>query len=174
MGNVEDWNRQQAVPPCGHLIIAVSLIMGLLSLAVGIFLLLITQESRTWPSTQGVISESWWMQGTKSSCAVIRYKYRVGERSYEGNSILPYSNEYSQAEQRLKVDQYPVGANVKVFYDPNHPQNSCLEVGVVTTTPFALFGVAVLCAAVVISYSRRIWRVRRIYETMNTAPRVAL
>lgn len=146
MSNVENWERKHALPPAAsYLLVGASLMLGFFILALAISQLWSTRKSRSWAQIQGVISESTWAPARsrhESGFAQIAYKYSIDGQSYEGSNILPGKNEYSDPEQREKLRQYPVGAIVTVFYDPNHPQDSCLEPGVVTSLPFLLLAIA--------------------------------
>jgi len=146
MSNVEDWERKNALPSvASYLLVGASLALGLFILALAISQLWSTHSSKSWAQTQGVISQSIWAPPRsrhEDGFAQITYNYSLGGQRYEGSNLLPGKNEYSNPEQREKLRQYPVGAIVTVFYDPSHPQDSCLEPGVATSLPFLLLGVA--------------------------------
>ena len=143
--NVEDWERLHALSPAlSYFLTAVVLLMGLGFLGGGISMLWSTQKSKSWPHTPGVISESEWRLTNRSNgIAHIVYRYSVAGQSYDGNNILPGINEYTSTDEEAKVRQYRPGSRVTVFYDPSDPQNSCLEVGVLTRNPFIVLGLAI-------------------------------
>ncbi len=146
MSNVEDWERKHSLPPVmSGLLLVASLGMGFGFLFAGILQLKITNESKSWAHTDGVISQSRWREGrgSGSGSAQITYRYSVGGQSYEGSNILPGSNEYSEPDHRSKFRQYSTGTKVTVFYDPTDAQNSCLEVGVITRYPFIFIGLGI-------------------------------
>ena len=75
--------------------------------------------------------------------AEIRYRYRVGRRQYESNDFV-YNTMHSftrEDEARMEVAAYPVGRTVRVFYNPDNPQQACLRPGKV---PFGLYLAALL------------------------------
>jgi hypothetical protein len=159
MSNFEDWERQNSLPPkLAWILVAVCVLFGFAFLFVGTSQLYATQESKTWPHTKGVITESWWKSGHKSSCAVIKYKYSVGGQVFEGSNILPGRNEFLPSEEKEKLRQYPTGANVDVFYDPLDPQNSCLEVGVINRLPFLLLGIGAFFLIGACAFTWRLWK----------------
>jgi hypothetical protein len=143
--NVEEWERLHALSPAlSYFFTGVALLLGLGLFGAGISMLWSTQNSKTWPHTPGVISESEWrLRGRDDGIAHIVYRYSVAGQSYDGNNILPGINEYTSSDEEAKVRQYRPGSSVTVFYDPSDPQNSCLEVGVLTRTPFIMLGLAI-------------------------------
>ena len=94
--------------------------------------------SRNWASTQGVIYQSRFIDRgrRRDSEAQIRYRYSVNGQSYEGGNLLPGSLAYTDSDEEEKVRQYRPGMTVPVYYDPQHPESSALEVGVMTRWPF--------------------------------------
>ena len=94
--------------------------------------------SRNWTATQGVIYQSRFIDRgrRRDSEAQIRYRYSVGGQSYEGGNLLPGSLAYTDADEEEKVRQYRPGMTVPVYYDPQNPNTSALEVGVMTRFPF--------------------------------------
>ena len=92
-------------------------------------------RSLRWPATDGVIVESrvereWGIHGPHST-AKIRYAYVVPGNKFENDTIafglvrgmLTWG--YSDRE----VQRFPKGRAIDVFYDPGHPEVSCLERG---------------------------------------------
>lgn len=94
--------------------------------------------SRSWASTQGVIYQSRFIDRgrRRDSEAQIRYRYSVNGQSYEGSNLLAGSLAYTDADEEEKVRQYRPGMTVPVYYDPQRPESSALEVGVLTRFPF--------------------------------------
>jgi Protein of unknown function (DUF3592) len=162
MSNVEDWDRRHALPPAlSYVLIGAALVLGFGFLGGAISQLWSSHKSKSWAQTQGVISESKWVpnhlqhgEGT----AQIAYRYSVGGQSYEGTNILPGLNEYLTPDKQAKLRQYPVGATVTVFYDPTDPQNSSLEIGVITELTFIMFGLAIFF---LLGAGAFIWRMRK-------------
>ena len=92
------------------------------------------KKSAEWPPTNGAITASnlqvRYFRGTKGYYAAIRYRYRVADRDYEGDQISFNRVHAATADAWQKViDEYPVGKDVKVFYDPKNPSTAVLEPG---------------------------------------------
>jgi hypothetical protein len=93
--------------------------------------------SKNWPATTGKIiasgieprrSRSGSGSGT-SYYPVVQYQYVIDGRTYMGNRIT-FGNQVGYGWTNMaqkQVDQYPPGANVAVFYDPNDPGMAVLE-----------------------------------------------
>lgn len=120
-------------------------------------------RSQTWPAATGTISHSEMgtdtsLTGTsrtanKTYAARIKYRYMVGSRVYNGNTIclggVLNTSFKSRAEERL--DKYPEGATVAIYYNPANPKVSCLErhgeiayFGYLIGGGIALFGALIL------------------------------
>ena len=96
-------------------------------------------RSQTWPIAIGTITHS--KIGVDNSqtgpsrtanrtyAASIEYRYMVGPRVYSGKTIclggVLNTSFKSRAEERL--DKYPEGTTVDVYYNPANPEVSCLE-----------------------------------------------
>ena len=94
--------------------------------------------SRSWARTEGQIHESRFIDYGRRRDGIVRlrYSYTVEGRAYEGGNLLPGSLAYTDADEKEKVRQYRPGMTVPVYYDPQHPESSALEVGVMTRWPF--------------------------------------
>ena len=58
----------------------------------------------------------------------IDYTYEVGVTKYEGQRIIfKYRHLYSREAVDQILKEYPVGAMMPVYYDPNKPQDSTLR-----------------------------------------------
>jgi hypothetical protein len=108
-----------------------------------------------WPTAPGVvvatrIDSSSDSEGTSYSPVVV-YQYQVGERAYQ-NDLLAfgaknYSGGYGGAERTIR--KYPVGAGVRVFYNPGNPQKSVLEVRAASGPLLIFLGVLFSCIGIV-------------------------
>lgn len=96
------------------------------------------ENSLSWPRAEGEITQSritmqnsstGFNHANKTFKAEVTYKYTVGKRSYRNNRICVGGQ--LQLSLRGKAEgyceQYPVGQNVAVYYNPNDPSDSCLE-----------------------------------------------
>ena len=93
--------------------------------------------STKWPAAQGVVISStvtYHPAHGKSGpyySPDVTYRYTVGKTTYLGD-IISYAsiNNSSQSDMGTIAGRYPVGQQVKVFYDPAGPQESVLESGI--------------------------------------------
>lgn len=92
----------------------------------------------SWPSTQGEIIQSEVVltgcgsgnvNSSPGHSAIILYQYQVRGKRYESNNFTIGGNVSSGSEQKEeeKVHQYPVGTAVDVYYNPENPEDVCLE-----------------------------------------------
>ncbi len=93
--------------------------------------------SKSWPTTQGIITRSEVRQqkqpsggGSSSFIAEVSYEYKVDSLSYRNDRIsrmdFGTSNRSSVREKKKK---YPLGKEVVVFYNPANPLDALLEPG---------------------------------------------
>jgi hypothetical protein len=89
--------------------------------------------ARNWPSTVGkVITSRAEVSGGEYTSVVpfIVYQYNVYGRDYSNSQIKAgdvHMSSYSSRAAYDKVDKYPVGSEVTVYYNPENPQQSALE-----------------------------------------------
>lgn len=94
-----------------------------------------TLKVRRWPIVQGEILSTGVRRsggsggGARLHRPLVRYRYAVGDRSYE-SSAIEHGMETSGGEgwARGVIARYPVGATVDVRYDPADPARSALSV----------------------------------------------
>jgi hypothetical protein len=110
------------------------------------------KQSESWPTVSGIITHSEIQQsesdGTTMYSSEINYDFTIDNKFYSGDRITLTSGSSSTSsirEVKKELQAYPIGANVKVYYDPELPNNSVLKPGadfftkLVKYTPF-LFG----------------------------------
>lgn len=139
MSNVIAHNRKQAPHPRAAILLAVICVgFGGAFLYWSISQFWYSYASSSWASTQGTIYESRYVDHgrRRDGEARIRYSYSVNGRAYEGGNLLPGTLAYTDADEEEKVQQYRPGMTVPIYYDPENPESSSLEVGVVTRFPF--------------------------------------
>lgn len=89
--------------------------------------------SALWPSVEGEITESdverRGRKGRATSYAPrVRYRYEIGDHVHTRRAPRlagEVAGSRTRAERRLET--YPVGARVRVHYDPGDPSVTCLE-----------------------------------------------
>ncbi|MDE2400532.1 MAG: DUF3592 domain-containing protein [Burkholderiales bacterium] len=100
----------------------------------------VSRASPQWPSTQGEIlvsraraqHEDNGLRGvSKQEWDVeVQYRYSVNGVEYQNNCLQAFGRHYFDEQQTLAaLAPFPVGATVKVFYDPGKPQSSVLIPG---------------------------------------------
>lgn len=87
--------------------------------------------SSTWVQTEGMITLSEFIDNPprRDDEARIRYIYEVDGERYEGSSLLPAPLAYGDAQEEVKVREYPSGSTATIYYDPLRPEVSALERG---------------------------------------------
>lgn len=110
----------------------------------GLYFIRLGRESAYWPTTQGKVSRSYLhshthttqnQDGTSSSSTSysphLRYTYEVNGVWYRSNTIVLGYEELSMSrlEAEAYLDNYPTGAELTVFYNPQEPSMSVLIPG---------------------------------------------
>jgi hypothetical protein len=109
---------------------------GLLSIAYGIYLVLLARKSAEWPKTEGTVTRFKITQdgGPDESnlpAAEVRYRYSVDDKQYSGDLVaFGTRNMHTNLGlvERL-ARAYPKGTRVQVAYDPENPGRAVLEPG---------------------------------------------
>ncbi len=92
-------------------------------------------SSSSWPTTEGRVLSSHVdsyvdSEGDTMYSAEVYYEYIVGGATYRGDLIRFGSNSGSTSARRSQqriVDNYPVGASILVYYNPDDPTDAVLE-----------------------------------------------
>jgi len=95
-------------------------------------------NSNDWPQAQGEVTSSELVQRSRTHrsgkritvhSAKINYQYPVGQQAFTSHQYKwADRNGSTQVEQDMR-QQYPTGAKVTVFYNPNNPSESALQKG---------------------------------------------
>jgi Protein of unknown function (DUF3592) len=93
----------------------------------------LSREAATWPRTRGQVLETRfaWSSSPRSGTAywpVIRYRYVAGDATFEADRVS-FRTGYARSEVERAIRQYPVGAEVWVWYRPGEPRQAVLEPG---------------------------------------------
>lgn len=118
--------------------------------------------SSRWPHTEGVVIESRVDQRQDAEDLrhyfFLRYRYQVNDTPYENNAVTFTTNTGPARSYPIKgryralpgtavePSDYPVGARVKVYYDPARPRRAVLIPGVSSAAWFLLLSGAALTA----------------------------
>jgi hypothetical protein len=114
--------------------------IGLVTLGFALVQRLEAKESEDWPSTTGRITETSVSEERVSSGGrtvghteyrpEVRYEYTVDGVAYTGDRMALESRRYrTLGAATADLFDYQQGQDVTVYYDPSHPEQSALEVG---------------------------------------------
>ena len=86
----------------------------------------LASEAEGWPSTEGTIVRSVqhgrrWLE--------LRYNYEVQGQLFSGHRAS-FRDGKIRFGRRTRREMYSVGSSVTVYYAPNEPSNSVLEIGI--------------------------------------------
>lgn len=83
------------------------------------------RASASWPTTAGVVEKSYSVVQRRTQYFHIVYSYEVSAVPYRSDRVA-FGSHSPQAGRRW-LREYPVGAPVKVYFDPRDPATSVLE-----------------------------------------------
>ena len=117
--------------------ISLFLVVGALFTGFGIDGLALGFASRSWPSTEGQITQSKVEHRTsgtgkdRSSAyyAVVTYEFTVDGATYKADRVASADIGREKAHARRIVERYPKGSSVSVYYMPENPSKCLLEPG---------------------------------------------
>lgn len=131
--------------------LVISAILGLALTILGLVKIEKAAETKKWPATNGKITMSE-VSGTMKYYPSVNYTYTVDSAVYNSNVIsnMDYSTKKrSVVEEFLK--KYPLGSEIKVYYNSSEPSSALLEPGINTGNILLLaFGVIILAVPVLL------------------------
>jgi hypothetical protein len=105
--------------------------LGVAAVAFALYLRHKALCAASWPSTDGVIIQSALVGNgpDKDISVLIRYRYTVASQTFENTQVsyAMISNSFQAKQDRVAL--YPVGRAVRVYYNPESPQDAVLENG---------------------------------------------
>jgi hypothetical protein len=113
-------------------------IFGFISIAVGIcvgiyFLWTLKRQLATgkWIAVSGKVLESRILDHGSSLEPYVKFNYVVRGATYIADKFSPNPHVYSQPASESSLNRmiapYPVGKTIKVYFDPQNPQNAVLR-----------------------------------------------
>ncbi|HEY6073142.1 MAG TPA: DUF3592 domain-containing protein [Anaerolineales bacterium] len=121
--------RVEVIVIVGLLVLAL-LLLNAIFLAVIYFMRRKMREVSEWPYTQGRVTESALesRSGEEGSTDYprVRYSYQMLGRAYQGSQIAT-GPEVGGSGARRVIERYPAGAAVRVYYNPQNPEEAVLE-----------------------------------------------
>ena len=148
------------------LILIILFCLAFMGIGIGMLVKLVknfskARHSKNWLSTSGKIIRSELDAQTRADengyetttyIANVIFQYVVNDSTFEGDCInFDYGIRTSNKHlEKLVVEQYPVGRQVRVYYDPDDPQQAVLEkrvdrvfTTILVSSVFILIGVIV-------------------------------
>lgn len=113
--------------------ISFSILVGLGFVLLSYYWVQMGEESRDWSFVKGEILRSEVVRmdggGNSRKSAFIEYKYSVNNKKYWSTAISFGDLIAATSVVHKKVSAYPKGEIVRVYYDPEYPDNAVLEPG---------------------------------------------
>jgi len=129
------------------------LAVGLIGLAIHLHFAASAAEE--WSSTTGTVVASYIRRSgagnageagdTTTYAPVVRYEYRVGSDPYAGSRIGFGDFFYNWYSSKARVDAFPKGSNVRVYFDSNDPSEAVLDRTYPSVAIAMLAGIAFVC-----------------------------
>lgn len=93
-----------------------------------------TLASRHWPQVTGIIVKHETRGRRHCSTPVIHYRYMLSGKAFESNTLVPPGMEecFRPEVASSVAARYPEGSYVRVYYDPQAPENAVLLPGHMT------------------------------------------
>lgn len=119
--------------------------VGVGILCSGINNLIIANQARTWPTTEGTIKSSkcayyYVMNESSAYFTHVTYSYTVAGKSYQGDRIaFGYSGSWWRRPNQKIADRLSSAKTVLVRYDPDKPSMAVLSCGLNGSTVMTLF-----------------------------------
>ena len=114
-------------------LVSLVLLVGIVDAAIDIWR---ANRAEAWPTANGVVIESRTRPGCsragKGYSTTVRYRYQVDGKDYESRRII-FGAASCDPEHfaRSSMKEFPVGAEIKVRYDPQAPAEAVLIPGMV-------------------------------------------
>ncbi len=109
------------------IILSCFLVAGLATSAWGWLIIARGRRTLNWPSVEGIILQC--AASDDDSLPHIEFRYAVAGRDFQCKHTFPGGTTPSQQLVASYTVKYPVGAKVRVHYDPARPEHATLEPG---------------------------------------------
>lgn len=111
------------------IILVLFVVAGVAATLWGLTIIVKGRRTLRWPSTEGAIEESRLVSDTDDLFPHILFSYRVGVQTYRRELGFPGGTSPTPEFAASYVKKFPVGARVRVFYNPERPDQATLEPG---------------------------------------------
>jgi hypothetical protein len=111
--------------------------------------------AQEWSSTTGIVVASYIRRtgagnageagDTTTYSPVLRYEYRVGSEPYDGTRIGFGDFFYNWFSSKSRVEAFPKGSDVTVYFDAQDPSNAVLDRTYPSVAIAMFIGIAFLC-----------------------------
>jgi hypothetical protein len=113
-------------------------------------------KAKLWPTTEGIVVKSHVLKsnppGVNSGMEIdkyfypnILYSFSFNNVAYKNSKLYYGAYQPSETNAREFVEKYPTGSTVKIYYNPNNPNESVLEIDWKFKS-FLIFGCGLLFA----------------------------
>lgn len=120
------------------------------------------QESSTWPSVAGKVLEAYVSshtetdsegEGVEAYAPRVVYEYEVNGVAHRSDrlAIGPVATSRNRRSAEQEVARYPVGGEVRVFYNPQNPAEAVLQTRLQAGNAMFILGIIFLGLAVLIA-----------------------
>lgn len=132
INNIKETNRRQNYDGFTWLFL---LVLALSTATLSGYFFLSTKDASNWPTTQGVVKNSWLEQiGTRGSNLThfeigVEYTYIVNGQNYHKNNKTDITGSipgYTKGEALKLLSMFPKGKKISVYYNPTKPEVSVL------------------------------------------------
>ena len=110
----------------------IGITMGTVQFIIAVYFHRRARSSRQWPSTTGIVLKTdVEIIKYEGSCQpIVTYEYQVAGKSYTGNKItLTQGSQPFIPLAKKCLSSYPESTELKVYYNPNKPEDSVLIPG---------------------------------------------
>lgn len=111
------------------IIIGLFIVSGVIATIWGGLLLARARKKMHWPAVTGRIEVSEAASAEDDLLPHIEYSYTVQDVDYRKTLDFPGGSSPTPEFAASYVEKYPLGAEVQVYYDPQHPEHATLETG---------------------------------------------
>ncbi len=118
-----------------YTIMGILTIAGIIMISSGIEQIKLANDSSKWSTTQGQINYSdikifQDSEGNQTYQPIVKFTYKVDKKTLEADRVLFGDTSSLNFDSAWRIVQkYPKNKTITVFYHPDEPQNSVLEVG---------------------------------------------
>ena len=134
---------------------AILSVLAVALIAFALRLHVVASGAQEWSATRGVVVESYIRKtgagnageagDTDTYSPVVRYEYRVGSDPYASSKIGFGDLFYNWYSAKSRVQAFPKGSSVTVYFDPEDPSIAVLD-RTYPSVPIAMLGaIAALC-----------------------------